>query len=140
MSILGSSNDAKQILQRSKTVVILGVHNDKSKAAYYVPHYLSLNGFEIFPVNPVFTGETLFTKETKNSLSEINVAIDVVTVFRRSEHLEAHLEDILAMRPLPKVVWFQIGIVNNEIAKQLSDAGIDVIQDRCMLADHQYLL
>ncbi len=140
MSLLSSVEDAKQILQSSKTVAVLGVHKVQSKAAYYVPQYLSLNGYKIFPVNPVFAGETLFSKETKGSLAELDVAIDVVDVFRRSEHLEMHLNDILSMRPLPKVVWFQIGIVNNEVAQKLSDAGIDVIQDRCMLADHQYLL
>ena len=140
MSILSETKDIKRVLTESKTVAVLGAHTNESKAAYYVPRYLDDGGYDVHPVNPGFAGQTLFGETVVESLSALEVDIDVVDVFRRSDAVGEHLEDILAMTPLPKVVWFQLGIKNDEVARQLSDAGIDVIQDRCMLADHQRLL
>ncbi len=140
MAVLTNIEDVKRVLKESKHIAVLGGHPKESKAAHYVPRYLKLNDYEIHPVNPVYEGDVLFETETLGSLNKLEQPIDVVDVFRRSEHLPSHVEDILAMQPLPKVVWFQLGIRNDEVAEQLSAAGIDVIQDRCMLADHQYLL
>jgi uncharacterized protein len=137
MPMITKLEDVKRILQESKTVAVLGAHKDVSKAAYYVPEYLDSRNYEIFPVNPVFAGQEIFGNTTVSSLSELTTPIDLVDVFRRSEIIPSHLEDILAMKPLPKVVWFQLGIQNDEVARQLSDAGIEVVQNRCTLADHQ---
>jgi predicted CoA-binding protein len=73
------------------------------------------------------------------TLSEIAEPVDLVDVFRRAEDIPKHVEDILAMKPRPKVVWFQLGIKNEDAAKILESAGIIVIQNRCTLADHQRL-
>jgi uncharacterized protein len=137
MPIVTKLDDVKRILRESKTVAVLGAHTNVSKAAYYVPRYLDSRNYEIFPVNPVFAGEEIFGKVTVSSLTELTTAIDLVDVFRRSEALPNHVADILGMKPLPKVVWFQLGIQNDEVAQQLSKAGIKVVQNRCTLADHQ---
>lgn len=137
MSILTNPNDIKRILQESKTVAVLGAHANPEKPAYYVPEYLDSRNYEIFPVNPVFAGREIFGKTVVSNLSELTTPIDLVDVFRRSEVIPEHLGDILAMKPLPKVVWFQLGIRNDEAAQQLSEAGIEVVQNRCTLADHQ---
>ena len=139
MSILTKTKDVVRVLQTSKRVAVLGAHTNESKAAYYVPRYLDANSYKVLPVNPVFAGQTLFGETVREDLSGLG-NIDVLDIFRRSEALPEHLDDILAMNPHPKVVWLQLGIRNDEVAKQLSEAGIEVIQDRCMLADHQYLL
>jgi len=89
-------------------------------------------------VNPRFTGETMFGAATVGQLADLREPVDVVDVFRRSDVLATHVADILAMRPLPKLVWLQSGIENDEVAAELVAAGIDVIQDRCMLADHRH--
>ena len=140
MTVLAGIEDVKRVLKESKHIAVLGAHPKETKAAHYVPRYLKLNEYEIYPVNPVYKDEVLFNRKTVSSLAELKHPIDVVEIFRRSEHLESHISEILAMTPLPKVVWFQLGIRNEKVANQLSDAGIDVIQDRCMLADHQYHL
>jgi uncharacterized protein len=127
------------LLKQSKTIAVLGAHTDPEKAAYYVPAYLKSQGYEIFPVNAQKTGETLFDKSVVSSLAELRTPIDIVDVFRRSEALPEHVEDILAMNPLPKVVWFQLGIQNDDVAKTLQNAGITVVQNRCTLADHKKL-
>lgn len=130
--------DVKRILQESKTVAVLGAHTNVSKAAYYVPRYLDSRNYEIFPVNPVFVGQEIFGKTVVSSLNALTTPIDLVDVFRRSEALLNHVAEILAMKPLPKVVWFQLGVQNDEVAQQLSGAGINVVQNRCTLADHQH--
>jgi uncharacterized protein len=137
MPIITELDHIKQILQESKTVAVLGAHTNASKAAHYVPRYLQSRGYDIFPVNPVFAGQEILGKITGSKLSDLTTPIDLVDVFRRSEAVPDHLEDILAMKPLPKVVWLQLSIQNNEAAQKLSEAGIEVVQNRCTLADHQ---
>jgi predicted CoA-binding protein len=137
MPIITELNDIKRILQESKTVAVLGAHFEVSKAAYYVPRYLQSRGYDIFPVNAVYAEKEILGKATLAKLSDLTTPIDLVDVFRRSEAIPEHLEDILSMRPLPKVVWLQLGIQNDEVAQQLSEAGIEVVQNRCTLADHQ---
>lgn len=138
---MATINDARlrEILTGSPTVAVLGVHKLPEKAAYYVPEYLHDEGYRVIGVNPEFTTETLFGEKVRATLSEIREPIDLVDVFRKPEHIPQHVEDILAMTPRPKVVWFQLGIKNDEAAKVLEDAGILVIQNRCTLADHQRL-
>jgi uncharacterized protein len=137
MPIITKLDDVKRILQESKTVAVLGAHFNESKAAYYVPRYLQSRGYEIFPVNAIYAEREILGKATLPKLSNLTTAIDIVDVFRRSEAIPEHLEDILAMKPLPKIVWFQLGIQNDAAAQTLSEAGIEVVQNRCTLADHQ---
>lgn len=136
-----SINDARlrEILSGSPTVAVLGIHHEPEKAAYYVPEYLHDEGYRVIGVNPELVQETLFGEKVRATLREISEPIDLVDVFRRPDLIPQHLEDILAMKPRPRFVWFQLGIKNDEAAKVLEDAGITVIQNRCTLADHQRL-
>lgn len=138
---MATINDARlrEILTASPTVAVLGIHREPEKAAFYVPEYLHDEGYRVIGVNPQFTDETLFGEKVRATLSEIGEPIDIVDVFRRPEAIPGHLDDILAMNPRPKVVWFQLGIKHDEAAKQLEEAGITVVQNRCTLADHQRL-
>jgi len=134
-------NDSRlrEILTSSPRIAVLGVHHEPEKAAFYVPEYLHDEGYTIIGVNPRFAGQPLFGQPVRATLSEIGEPIDLVDVFRRSEAIPDHVEDILAMQPRPKVVWFQLGIRNDDAARVLEAAGITVVQDRCTLADHQRL-
>jgi predicted CoA-binding protein len=129
----------REILTASPTVAVLGIHREPEKAAYYVPEYLHDEGYRILGVNPRFLGEPLFGEPVRATLAEIGEPVDLVDVFRRSSAIPEHLEDILAMKPRPKVVWFQLGIKHDEAGRILEAAGITVVQNRCMLADHQRL-
>jgi predicted CoA-binding protein len=129
----------REILMTSPTIAVLGVHSEPEKAAYYVPEYLHDEGYRIIGVNPVYAGEELFGEKVLPTLAEIAEPIDLVDVFRPAARIPDHVEDILAMNPRPKVVWFQLGIKNEDAAKILEAAGILVVQNRCMLADHQRL-
>jgi predicted CoA-binding protein len=129
----------REILTESPTIAVLGIHIEPEKAAFYVPEYLHDEGYRILGVNPVFRGKTLFDSPVRDTLAEIREPVDLVDVFRRSELIPDHVEDILAMEPRPKYVWFQLGIRNDAAAQILEAAGITVIQNRCTLADHQRL-
>ena len=136
-----ASDDAlvREILTGSPTIAVLGIHEEPEKAAFYVPEYLHDEGYRILGVNPTFAGHTLFDAPVVDKLVDLHEPVDLVDVFRRPEHIPGHLDDILAMQPRPKVVWFQLGIRNDPAAKILEAAGITVIQNRCTLADHQRL-
>jgi hypothetical protein len=139
-SVVPTHDDTvREILKTSPTVAILGIHRDPEKAAFYVPEYLHDEGYRVIGVNPRFAGEEMFGERVRATLAEIREPVDLVDVFRRAEDIPAHVEDILAMVPRPKVVWFQLGISNDDAAKILEAAGIRVIQNRCTLADHQRL-
>lgn len=118
-------------------MAILGVHPTRYKAAFYVPDYLQKQGYRVLPVNPRYAGTAMWGQAVVATLAEVKEPVDLVDVFRRPEHLPAHAAEILAMRPLPRVVWFQLGIRNDAVATQLRAAGVQVVQDRCTLADHK---
>jgi len=129
----------RAILTSSPTIAVLGVHREPEKAAFYVPEYLHDEGYRILGVNPTFAGQILFGEPVRATLAEIKEPVDLVDVFRRPDAIRAHVDDILAMQPRPKVVWFQLGIRNDDAAKILEAGGITVVQNRCTLADHQRL-
>lgn len=129
----------REILSGSPTIAILGVHEAPEKAAFYVPDYLHDEGYRILGVNPGYAGKTLFDAPVTATLAELGEPVDLVDVFRRGELITGHVDDILAMSPRPRFVWFQLGIRNDEAAAALEAAGITVIQNRCTLADHQRL-
>lgn len=137
MAILTSDDAIKNVLETARTVAVLGAHPDPRKAAHYVPRYLHEHGYRIVPVNPRYTGRELFGETVRAELTDLDEQVDVVDVFRSSERVPAHVGEILAMRLRPKVVWLQQGIRHDESARVLAEAGIDVVQDACMLALHK---
>lgn len=142
MTLLTSTPDVIRVLTDNKTIAVIGFHRDSIKPAHYVPEYMHRQGYTVIPVNPSLAarGESFFGHKAVSTLAEIATPVDVVEVFRRSDKVHDHLADILAMKPLPKVVWLQLGIRDDATARELAAHGIDVIQDRCMLADHRALL
>jgi predicted CoA-binding protein len=129
----------REILSGSPTIAVLGVHREPEKAAFYVPEYLHDEGYRVLGVNPRFVGQTLFGEPVRATLRELGERVDLVDVFRRAGAIGEHVEDILAMSPRPRFVWFQLGIRNDGAAATLEQHGIVVVQDRCTLADHQRL-
>lgn len=134
---LTTREQVRRVLEEASVIAVLGAHVEPSKPARYVPDYLVTQGYRVLPVNPSFLGERAWGEPFVASLGALATSVDVVDVFRRSEHLPAHLADLLALRP--KVVWLQLGIHHDEVTRHLLAAGIDVVRERCMLADHQAL-
>lgn len=118
-----------------KRVAVVGMSKDPAKAAHYVPKYLSENGYEVIPVNPNAT-EILGAK-CHASVSDVQSGIDIVDVFRPSDQVLPIVKEAIAVRP--KVIWLQEGIHDPEAERLARDAGIDIVYDRCMLAEHRRL-
>jgi len=139
MSSESRRKQAKRILAEARTVAVLGAHPDPERAAHYVPAYLHDKGYEILPVNVTKKGQNLWDRPVAARLDEVAGPVDVVDVFRASENLPGHVAEILAMEPLPDVVWFQKGIRHDEVARELEAHGIEVVQDACMMEMHERL-
>ena len=106
-----------------------------SKAAHYVPKYLIDNGYDVTPVNP--TAEKILDVTCYDSISEIYGDVDVIDVFRPSEQISSIIRDCIEKKP--KVIWLQEGIHDFESEELARKAGIIVVFNRCMLAEHQRL-
>ena len=125
------------VLSPGQTIAVVGMKPAESGApAFYVPEYAQQAGFRIVPV-PVYFREVteMLGEPVYRSLAAVPGPIDIVALFRRPADVPAHLDDILAVRP--KTVWMQLGIRHDATAQALAEAGIDVVQDRCLLDELQ---
>ena len=119
-----------------KKVAVIGISRSESKAAHFVPKYLAENGFDIIPVNP--NSNEILSKKCYKEITEVEGDIDIVDVFRPSEDVLPFVRD--AIKKNPKVIWLQEGIHNEEAENLAREHGIDVVVNRCMLAEHQRLM
>jgi predicted CoA-binding protein len=126
------------LLARTRRVAVLGIKTEAQadQPAFYVPAYLVEAGLDVVPV-PVYYPEAkvILGRPTHRRLIDVPGDIDLVDVFRRAKDLDAHFDDIVAKRP--RAVWLQLGIRNDAFAQRLAAAGIDVVQDRCLLVEHR---
>lgn len=136
---MSAPSDLRAILESSHTIAVVGAHWEPERPACYVPEYLHGVGYRVLPVNPAGVGRTAWSGAFVAALTDVGEPVDIVDVFRRGELVGQHEAEILAMQPLPKVVWLQLGIRNDEVAARLEAAGITVVQDRCTLAEHRRL-
>ena len=132
--LIESPAQIKDLLERTRRVAVLGIKPDPTQPAHYVPEYAGNAGFEIVPV-PVYYKELteVMGKKVYRKLVDIPGDIDMVNVFRRPNDIPPHVDDIIAKKP--KSVWFQLGIRNDVAAEKLARAGIDVVQDHCLLVE-----
>ena len=139
-NIITTSAGIQSLLNETRTIAVLGIKTEAQagQPAFYVPSYLQTAGFQIIPVPVYYPKATrILGQQVYRRLVDIPVDIDLVNVFRRSQDVPAHVEDILAK--MPKAVWLQSGIRNDAAAETLAKAGIKVVQDRCIMVDHRYL-
>ncbi|MGI8508918.1 MAG: CoA-binding protein [Gemmatimonadaceae bacterium] len=132
--ILTSDADVRALLERSVTIAVLGIKPDPAQPAHYVPAYAQKAGYKIIPV-PVYYPEMIevLGEPVYRSLAAVPGDVDIVDVFRRPGDIPKHVDDIIAK--CPRAVWFQLGIRNDEAAETLARAGIDVVQDLCLLVE-----
>lgn len=139
-NVLTDQKSITEVLRQTRTIAVLGIKPEShaDQPAYAIPAYLERAGFEVIPV-PVYYPEVteILGKKVYRKLTDIGRPVDMVNVFRRPQDIPPHLDDIIAAKP--KFVWFQSGIRNDEAARKLADAGIKVIQDRCVMVEHQRL-
>lgn len=139
-NLIADGEGARRILGEARRVAVLGIKTEiaAGQPAHYVPRYLQQAGYEIVPVPVYYPDATeILGEKVYRSLASVPGGIDLVVVFRRSEDVLPHVDDILAARP--RAVWMQSGIRNEEAARRLAEEGIQVVQDRCTMVEHRYL-
>src|SRR5688572_5215979 len=140
-NILKTNDQIRELLSETRRIAVLGIKPEThaGQPAFYVSKYMADAGYDIIPV-PVYYPEVteILGKPVYRDLNDIEGEIDLVNVFRRSDDIPKHTQEILSKKP--KAVWFQLGIRNDEVAEQLAAAGIQVVQDRCIMVEHRGLV
>jgi uncharacterized protein len=137
-NLIDTTDGIQQILRDSRRVAVIGIKTEAQdgQPAFWVPQYLQRAGYQIVPV-PVYypDADQILGQPVFRSLRDVPEPVDLVLVFRRSSDVPPHVDDILEARP--RAVWMQSGIRNEEAARRLAEAGIQVVQDRCAMVEHR---
>jgi predicted CoA-binding protein len=132
--LLDKPDQIKRLLENTHRIAVLGIKPNADAPAYYVPEYAQRAGYEIVPVPVYYPDLTEMAGEkVYRTLGGIPGDVDMVNVFRRPGDIPQHVDDIISKKP--KSVWFQLGIRNDVAAEKLARAGIDVVQDHCLLVE-----
>jgi len=125
-----------RVLSESKTIAVVGLSPKPERDSYRVASYLLQHGYDIVPVHP--RASEVLGRKAYRDVASIGVPVDIVNVFRRSDQV---LPIVLAALDLrPRVIWLQLGIVNQDAARLAEERGIPFIQDRCIMLEHKRLM
>lgn len=119
------------ILNSVKTIAIVGASANDVRPSYFVAKYMLAKGFEVIPVNPGQADGEILGQKVYARLADIPVGVDMVDIFRSSDAVPGIVDEALALTPLPKVIWMQLGVRNDEAAERAEAAGIKVVMNRC---------
>lgn len=135
-NLINDADGIRQMLAETKTIAVLGIKPEThaDQAAHYVAAHMAGAGYDVIPVPTYYPDVTeILGQKVFRKLVDVGRPIDMVNVFRKPSDIPAHVDDILAAKP--KFVWFQLGIRNDEAAQRLAEAGIKVVQDRCLMVE-----
>lgn len=130
-----TDEELKQIYADTKTIAVVGASADERKPSHNIPAYLQSQGYRIIPVSP--KGGEIFGEPVFKTLTDVDVPVDVVDVFRPSEETSDIARDAVAIGA--KVLWLQAGIESDEAASIAREGGLQVVMDKCMGATHRQL-
>lgn len=134
--VINDNEGLQKILEDARVIAVVG-HSDKPfRTSYQIAQYLRNAGYTVYPVNPMVS--EIDGEKSYSSLAEVPEKIDIVDVFRRSEHLQGVVDK--AVEVGAKAVWAQLGVYDNEAASKASQEGMDMVMDRCIKIDHGRLL
>jgi predicted CoA-binding protein len=123
-----------RLLTTNHTIAMVGLSADPMRPSHFAAIYMQSAGYDIIPVNPRYAGETILGQPVYASLEEIPRPVDIVDVFRRAEEVPALARSAIAIGA--KVLWMQLGVVNEEAARLARQAGLEVVMDRCVKIEH----
>jgi predicted CoA-binding protein len=127
----------RRILRETKTIAMVGLSANWNRPSYFAAKYLLDRGYKVMPVNPAAKGQEILGQKVYGSLDELPVKADMVDIFRNSEAAGPITDD--AIKHGAKVVWMQIGVVNEAAAKRAEEAGLKVVMNRCPKIEHSRL-
>lgn len=121
----------RDILTKTRRIAMVGASPNASRPSNGVLRFLVGKGYDVVPINPGHAGNAIHGQTVVASLADIDEPVDMVDVFRAADQLPAVVDEVLAMRHRPKVIWTQLGVRDDEAARRAEEAGITVIMDRC---------
>lgn len=131
----------QQLLSESRTIAVVGLSTNPERASHEVASYLQANGYRIIPVNPAYAGTHVLSelcyatlKQAHDALYEKGIAIDIVDCFRKPEFMPSIAQEAVDIRA--RVLWMQLGIINEEAAELARKAGLTVVMDKCLKVEH----
>ena len=127
----------RRILRETKTIAMVGLSANWNRPSYFAAKYLLDRGYNVMPVNPAAKGQEILGQKVYGALDELPVKADMVDIFRNSEAAGPITDE--AIRHGAKVVWMQLGVVNEAAAKRAEDAGVKVVMNRCPKIEHSRL-
>lgn len=130
----------RDILTGTKRIAMVGASPNASRPSNGVLRFLVGKGYEVIPINPGHAGGTIHGQTVVARLADIDEPVDMVDVFRAADQLPAVVDEVLAMRHRPKVIWTQLGVRHDEAARRAEEAGITVIMDRCPAIEYPRLI
>jgi len=119
------------LLNTVKTIAMVGISPKDNRPSYFAFKYLLERGYHMIPVNPGQAGGDILGQKVYSKLAEIPEPVDMVDIFRAAQYAPGVVEEALALKPRPKVIWMQLGIRNDEAAKLAEDNGLKVVMNRC---------
>ena len=128
-------NNIKEILSKYKTIAMIGVSNDPTKASTIVMKYMQKYGFKVFPVNPKAKGQKILGEEVFEKITDIEDTVDIVDVFRPSKEVLDIAKDTVSIKA--KVLWLQLGIKSEEAKKIVEENKIEYVEDKCTKMEYQ---
>lgn len=139
MSESHTDAELRAILERTRTIAVVGVSMNPVRPSAYVARYLALKGYRVIPVNPGHAGALVQGETVRASLSEITESVDMVDIFRRSEAVPPIVDEALDHFPGLGTIWMQIGVEHAEAAATARARGVDVVMNRCPKIEYQRL-
>jgi predicted CoA-binding protein len=136
-TVNSNKEEMREIFENVKTIAVLGLSPDESKASNHVAAYLKEAGYKIVPVYPKY--DEILGEKVYRSLAEIPFEVDMVDIFRKPAAFDA-IADACIARGDVKVFWGQVGLVNNDAAQKAKDAGMKVVQNYCTMVEHKALI
>ena len=128
-------SNIKEILNKYKSIAMIGVSNDPTKASTIVMKYMQKYGFKVFPVNPKAKGQKILGEEVFEKITDIKDTVDIVDVFRPSKEALDIAKDTVSIKA--KVLWLQLGIKSEEAKKMVEENNIEYVEDRCTKMEYQ---
>ena len=119
------------ILNTAKTIAMVGISPKDNRPSYFAFKYLMERGYRMIPINPGQAGKSILGQKVYARLSDVPEPIDMVDIFRASEHVLPVVKEAVALSSRPKVIWMQLMVRNDEAAKLAEDAGLKVVMNRC---------
>jgi len=135
-----NAEEIKSILKKYKTIAVVGLSKDPAKDSHRVAKYLKAKGYRIIPINP--SADVILGEKCYKSLLDVPETVEIVDIFRPAKDVPPIVDQAIELKRRlgnPRVIWMQLGIVNEEAAERARNANLTVVMDKCMMKEHKRL-